>query len=218
MKQSNFHPILATTKNLLSPIFIITTLKFELNSVVKIHVCKIWEAGITTFAMHTTPDLTSCSQDQEVFFTFRIGTERSTFRIEKQIISHASPVLDRMMNNGMKESAENIADLPEVDQLTFLCFIHHVQSLWWTANGPTVKRSRLHLENGPLVARLLDHHFTHFECLKCSLDSPLAYARSFPHCENCRGFSAYMDECDTFCVIDSDHERLKYRVNTFRYA
>lgn len=161
MKQSNFHPALATTKNLLSPIFIVTTLKFELHSVVKIHVCKIWEAGITTFAMLTTPDLTSCSQDQKVFFTFRIGTEKSIFRIEKQIISHASSVLDRMMNNGMKESAENVADLPEFDQFTFLCFIHYAQSLWWSANRPIVKRSSLHLENGPLIARLLDHRGIH---------------------------------------------------------
>lgn len=104
------------------------------------------------------------------------------------MVAQASPVFDRMMNNGMKETEAGVADLPEVEPETFLTFIN----LAFHAAGAQRDVSELgplaainSVVVGPLIVLSIDAGHKHFACRNCDALPELRLANNFPFCINC---------------------------------
>jgi len=57
-------------------------------------------------------------------FEFEVGFRR--FALHKSLVSRASPALTALMENGMRESQERYASIPDVDEITFARFAEFV--------------------------------------------------------------------------------------------
>lgn len=55
------------------------------------------------------------------FFEFEVGFQR--FAVHKSLVSRISPALSALVKNGMRESQERLASIPDVDEATFARFV-----------------------------------------------------------------------------------------------
>lgn len=137
-----------------------------------------------------TPQLTRVSIDstENDLFTFRVGPRKQIFQVDKKTIAQASPVLDRMMNNGMKETQESTADLPEVEAATFITFLNYAYHSATPTNVSTLtstKHTKKATGYGPLIALMLDAGFRKFWCEGCESGTELRFSKTFPVCSGC---------------------------------
>jgi len=75
------------------------------------------------------------------------------------MVAQASPVFDRMMDNGMKETEAGVADLPEVEPETFLTFINlafHAAGAQRDVSEPGALAAINSVVVGPLIVLSID--------------------------------------------------------------
>lgn len=130
--------------------------------------------------------MTSSRETGDGLFTFRVGPKKQIFQVDKDVVAKASPVFDRMMNNGMKEAQDNIADLPEADTFTFTTFLNYAHVLQNTKSWESPKKSSgTFLSLGALQLLMLDLNYQHYKCTICKGTQDLADNATFPVCESC---------------------------------
>lgn len=62
---------------------------------------------------------------QSDLFTFLIGEEKSRFVVHSKAISDTSPVFDCLVNGGLKECHDRVAEIEDVDPETFTRFLEY---------------------------------------------------------------------------------------------
>lgn len=131
-------------------------------------------------------------------FTFRIGPKKQIFQVEKDVVSKGSPVLDRMMNNGMKEAQEQTADLDDVSCSTFLTFLKAADSRAKpVAKYPPIGQK---LSFGALQVLLLDQNWQQFTCQVCKKKQTLAGHQDFPLCRECQNNGEAVSSGSPRCI------------------
>ena len=62
---------------------------------------------------------------QSDMFTFLVGEEKSSFVVHSKAIAGTSPVFDRLVNGGLKESQDRVAEIEDIDPETFTRFLEY---------------------------------------------------------------------------------------------
>lgn len=62
---------------------------------------------------------------QSDLFTFYIGPEKRPFVVHSRAITATSPVFDKLVNGGLKESQDRCAEFKDVDPATFIRFLEY---------------------------------------------------------------------------------------------
>ncbi|KAI0012374.1 hypothetical protein F4779DRAFT_62692 [Xylariaceae sp. FL0662B] len=55
-------------------------------------------------------------------FRILVGADKKEFMMHAELLAHISEPLNALINNNMKESRDGVAEWPEVDEKTFVCF------------------------------------------------------------------------------------------------
>ncbi|KAJ4413045.1 hypothetical protein N0V91_000019 [Didymella pomorum] len=62
---------------------------------------------------------------QSGMFTFLVGEEKRPFVVHSKAIAGTSPVFDRLVNGGLKESQDRVAEIEDIDPETFTRFLEY---------------------------------------------------------------------------------------------
>ncbi|KAL1656789.1 hypothetical protein SLS61_000585 [Didymella pomorum] len=87
---------------------------------------------------------------QSGMFTFLVGEEKRPFVVHSKAIAGTSPVFDRLVNGGLKESQDRVAEIEDIDPETFTRFLETLVSfkLHPERLGDVVELARYAYENG----------------------------------------------------------------------
>lgn len=121
-------------------------------------------------------------------FIFRVGPKKQIFQVDKKMVAQASPVFDRMMNNGVKETQDGTADLPEVEPNTFLTFLNfafHAAEAQQDTSEPAQYANSTPVVVGPLLVLMIDAGQKTSHCRSCCTKTELRFTKTFPFCEAC---------------------------------
>ncbi|KAJ4336139.1 hypothetical protein N0V87_005575 [Didymella glomerata] len=87
---------------------------------------------------------------QSDLFTFLVGEDKRRFVVHSKAVAGTSPVFDRLVNGGLKESQDRIAEVDDIDPETFTRFLEYAYRRDYTvpsSPSPTVTPSTG--SNGP---------------------------------------------------------------------
>lgn len=141
--------------------------------------------------------------DDDELFTFRVGPKKQIFQVDKKMVAQASPVFDRMMSNGMKETQDRTADLPEVEPntfLTFLNFAYHAAEAQRDTSKPARYTTSTFAVVGPFIVLMVDAGQKTFRCHGCCRSAKLQFSGTFPFCGDCPVSEPLIAGCGRGCI------------------
>jgi hypothetical protein len=89
---------------------------------------------------------------QSDLFTFHVGEEKRRFVVHAKAVADTSPVFDRLVHGGLKESQDRCAEIEDVDPETFICFLEYAYRRDYTvplsSQAPATLSTASNVSNG----------------------------------------------------------------------
>ncbi|KAJ4383893.1 hypothetical protein N0V86_000736 [Didymella sp. IMI 355093] len=89
---------------------------------------------------------------QSDLFTFHVGEEKRRFVVHSKVVADTSPVFDRLVHGGLKESQDRCAEIEDVDPETFIRFLEYAYRRDYTdpssSQAPTTLSTASNGSNG----------------------------------------------------------------------
>ncbi|KAF3035607.1 hypothetical protein E8E11_001876 [Didymella keratinophila] len=89
---------------------------------------------------------------QSDLFTFLVGEEKRRFVVHSKAVAGTSPVFDRLVNGGLKESQDRFAEVVDIDPETFTRFLEYAYRHDYTVpSSPYIPATSSTGSNGPNI-------------------------------------------------------------------